>query len=159
MDYNKIFNVCKELFETRGYDITGESVIEWYIKNSKTHLYLIMDKLNTDIIKKYYILLQKDDIKHAILVYHNNVTPSVKKIIQSIDINIELFSMAELHYNVLKHVMVPKHTKIRNIGKNNTDKYPVLKRTDPVSRFMGYKHGDIIRIDRNDGSISYRYVK
>ena len=166
MNYDKVFNVCKELFHTRKYAIYEEGNggdDGWFLKgrakNQRVYLYIItQNKLNVDLIKYYYSLFHTEDIKHAILVYQNSVTASVKKILHSIDIHIELFCANELKYNVLDHVLVPKHTKIENM-KRNEKKYPILKRTDPVARFMGFKHGDIIRINRNDDSIYYRYVK
>jgi DNA-directed RNA polymerase subunit H (RpoH/RPB5) len=167
MNFNKVFNVCKDLFETRKYILTEEGIDDtkgWYLKGidqkkQPIHLYItLQNKLNVELIKYYYNLFHTEHIKHAIIVYQDTFTASVKKILQSIDIQIELFQMKELTYNILNHVLVPKHTKI-GVMKQNSKKYPIMKKTDPVARFIGFKHGDIVRIDRNDGSIYYRYVK
>jgi DNA-directed RNA polymerase subunit H (RpoH/RPB5) len=166
-DLKKVFNVCKELFKTRKYTIKEEGIDDtkgWYLKghdrkNQPVDLYItLQSKLNVDLIKYYYSLFTTDNIKHAIIVYQDTFTASVKKILQSIDIHIELFQMKELKYNILKHVLVPKHTKVGAM-KRNDEKYPIMKKSDPIARFIGFKYGDIIRIDRNDGSIYYRYVK
>ncbi len=165
MSYSKVFVVCKELFSARGYQIVEEGMNEtnaWYIKgigSDVMYLYVLMqNKLNVEMIKYYYNLFVSKGIKHAILVYQTSVTPSVKKILLNFDIHIELFCMDELRYNILKHELVPRHTKV-DAWKTNAKKYPILKRTDPVSKFLGFKGGDVIRIDRRDKSIYFRFVK
>ena len=160
--YKKVINVCKEMFSIREYVIFEEG--EWYLKaktnkNLNIFLYIITsNKLNIDIINYYYSILITSNIKHAILIYQNTVTPSVKKVLENVNINIELFCIDELQYNIINHILVPEHIKIDN-RKRNDKKYPVLKRNDAVSRFMGFKHGDIIKINRKDGTIYYRFVK
>lgn len=167
-DYQKVFKVCKELFQAREYSVEKEGYdddLGWYLygkekSSSKIiQLYIITHpKLNVELIKYYYSILHQTDIKQAILVYQNNVTSSVHKLLQTIDIKIELFCIDELKYNLLKHELVPEHIKVSNVKKNDL-KYPIMKKTDPVARFMGFKHGDIIKINRKDGSIYYRFVK
>jgi len=163
----KVFQVCKELYRARAYNIYDEGKSEqdgWYIygkdqQNENIFLFIIMyDKLNIEVIKYYYNILNINHIKHMILVYKNSITVSVKKLIQTLDVTIELFHEDELKFNILNHVLVPQHTLVNTVKKYD-NKYPILKRTDPVARFLGYKYGDIIRIDRKDKSISYRFVK
>lgn len=162
-EYEKVLNVCKEMCEVRGYTLDTEYDTTIEAKDSTGRIVYIsiiqQPKLNIDLIKYYYNILQLRDITHAILLYQSNVTSSVKKILQNNDIiHIELFCIDEFKYNILNHVLVPTHTKIGN-KKRNDMKYPLLKRSDAVARFMGFKHGDIIRINRKDGTIYYRYVK
>lgn len=163
----KALEIAKELFQVRRYKIVDEGFgeeIGWFLigetdSKNLVHLYIMtQSKLNIDLIKYYYSILTQHAVKHAILVYKNNVTSSVNKILESIETKIELFRIDELQYNLLKHEFVPEHVKIHSVKKNDM-KYPVLKRSDPVSRFMGFKHGDIIQIRRKNGSIYYRFVK
>ena len=163
INYGKVIRVCKELFEYRNYTVDEQSDLFLRGKtneNKLIHLYILTSpKLNIDIIKHYYSVGEIKNIQHMILVYQKVVTPSVKKIITSINtFQIELFCIENLQYNLMKHELVPKHTKIDN-KKKNTSKYPILRKTDAVARFLGFKYGDIIRIDRTDGSIYYRFVK
>jgi DNA-directed RNA polymerase subunit H (RpoH/RPB5) len=163
-EYEKVYDTCKELFTARGYKIKELDSENWIIQGVDTTranvgLFILPDnKLNIEIIKYYYSLLSSMNMKRAILVYQQSVTSSVKKIITNMNIQIELFHFDELKYNILKHTLVPKHTKVDSM-KTNEYKYPLMRRTDAVARFMGYKHGDIIRIDRKDKSIYFRYVK
>lgn len=163
----KVQEVCKELFQERQYtlqEMGEDDTLGWYM-HGKTegkrvvHLYILPHtKLNVDVIKYYYGALQNQNVKRAILVYKHTVTTSVSKLLETLDISFELFHIHELSYNLLKHKWVPRHEKIES-SKKNTMKYPILKRTDPVSKFMGFKSGDVIRIHRNDGSLYYRFVK
>ena len=158
----KALTICKEMFQVRNYkiyDIDDLHLKAYTPNNQIIYLYIMtVPKLNVDLMKYYYSILHADNIKQCILVYQTNITSSVKKILQNIDIHVELFCIDELKYNILNHVLVPKHTKIDRMSKNDK-KYPILKKSDAVARFMGYKMGDIIRIDRNDGTIYYRYVR
>jgi DNA-directed RNA polymerase subunit H (RpoH/RPB5) len=67
--------------------------------------------------------------------------------------------MRELQFNILTHDLVPLHTKIPKQPGEDYSKYPVMKTTDPVARFLGFQGGDVVRIERRDHSIAYRYVK
>ena len=93
---------------------------------------------------------------------------AAKKVIEEAnDLIIELFQEEELQYNITKHYLVPKHelsypkgTKISKDFKDKYgDKFPVLLKTDPVARFYGYNKGDIIKITRKGGYVTYRFVK
>ena len=167
MNIIKVFKVSKELFQYRKYTIIRKgylSDVGWFIhgmdaSNNKVSLYInTHPKLNIDILKYYYQLFHQDHTKTAIIVYQNTFTSSVNKLVKSLDIKIELFCSDELTYNVIHHAYVPTHTKVA-FSKKNDLKYPIMKRTDPVARFLGFRTGDIVKIVRLDQTIYYRYVK
>lgn len=156
--------VCKEMFDARGYIIYEES--EYMLKATKPDgvrvylLFIQQNKFNIDVIKYYYRLFLSEGIKHAILIYKDQMTPSVKKIINGIQtIRIELFKESNFYYNVTKHSLVPKHIRVSKVGHKNIDKYPIIRRSDPVCRFYGFLYGDIIKIIRNDNTVYFRIVK
>ena len=112
--------------------------------------------------------MKQIDVFHAIIVYKDSATPVAKKIIEeSNDILIELFQEEELSYNITKHYLVPKHELIYEKGSKGakefkdkySDKFPIILKSDPISRFYGYKKGDIIKVTRKSGNIMYRIVK
>ena len=161
---DQVRNICKEMFATRGYEITSEEdehIIAKKADDEMVYLFLIPhQKLNMNIIKHYYALLYRDNIKHGILVYQNTITSSVKKILSNNhDIRIEIFCMNELRYNITKHQLVPQHIKITMDDSSQISKFPTLKKSDPVARFYGYVHGDVIKIIRSDGSLYFRVVR
>lgn len=159
----KVVLTCRSMMRERSYIILDEelSTFQFILTALKPNgervlLYVVPTKLNTELVTHLYNI--SDTSKHIIIVYDSDVTSTVKTIIDNVDKVIELFCIDELKYNVLEHVLVPKHIKI-GFQPQNSKKYPILKKSDPVARFMGYKTGDIIKIIRRDESIYYRYVK
>ena len=63
--------------------------------------------------------------------------------------------------SITKHYLVPKHEKVpdsEKFDKKIIDKLPILLKTDPISRFYGFKKGDLIKISRKNNYIFYRRV-
>ena len=164
----RVYQICLELFEERDYYILekddeqilaikkdGKQVCAFISKNTK---------FNVEKIQEYIVLMKQMDISHSIIIYKDNATPVAKKIIdESPDMLIELFQEEELQYNITKHYLVPKHEQgskeYKEFKTKYGDKFPILLRSDPVSRFCGFKKGDIIKVTRRGGNIMYRIVK
>lgn len=169
MLHHELFNVtqtCKEMLADRGYTITEqepERITSVTPSGTTVILYLVMeDKLNIDIFKKYYALIRRAKCTHAILVYDKQMTSSVKSALTNTNtVTIEMFTKAELLFNITKHVLVPKHERIdaSQYDDSALSKYPKIRRGDPVCRYYGFQVGNLIRITRRDGSIYYRVVR
>ena len=168
---SKVKNTLFEMFEQRSYvDIKQD---EQYIYAKDTENQTIRVKL--DIVQKLNVAemnsivneLQKDNIFHCIVIFEGTPTPAVKNLISTLpelNINIELFHVENLLFNITKHVLVPKHEKIdkeqqKEFKKKFGINIPTLLKSDPITRFYNFKKGDIIRVTRNNGFISYRIVK
>lgn len=163
-NHNIIHNVCTEMFKARDYEIVyyNENTIQALTKDDqKVHLHILpCEKLNTQTMRFYYSEFLQNNVKRGILVYSHMVTPSVKKIIESIDnVSIELFSKNELSFNVTKHVLVPLHQRVEKNPTVDYTKYPIIRRSDPVARFYNFKHNDLIKITRSDHTIYYRITR
>lgn len=77
---------------------------------------------------------------------------------------------AEKKFNILEHVLVPKHEILSEQEKEELlrklkvkpEQLPVLLSTDPVAVAIGAKPGDIVKITRESPtagiSIAYRLV-
>jgi DNA-directed RNA polymerase I, II, and III subunit RPABC1 len=79
------------------------------------------------------------------------------------DLKIEFFSNNELKINRTTHDLVPPHILMTGpqadeIKSRYINNLPVLLKTDPISKFYGFAKQDIIRIERQGGSIAYRIV-
>ena len=165
----KAYEICKEMLLQRGFEIVDEederitclkkdgSLICVFLSN--------IPKLDVERIKDYITLMNELTVNHSIIVYKNTVTPYAKQIIQSSeDMLIEIFSENELQYNPTKHRLVPKHEilneeEAKNFKEKYNGKFGGILVNDPISRFYGYKKGDVIRIIRNSNYITYRIVK
>lgn len=164
----KVMQNCIDMFTVRGYTNIAPDYDEYkiYAENTKNEnneyiclCILNQLKLNKESIKYYYQYFKENHIHRGILVYTNSYTSSVKKIIQGVDMYLELFCIDDLKYNLLKHEYVPKHEKIGTTQTIDATNYPIMLKKDPVAKFMGFKSGDIIKIYRRNGSISKRVVK
>lgn len=82
---------------------------------------------------------------------------------------LQVFLMKELMYNPSKHTLVPNHEKMSDAdAKALMDKLmikskaqlPAIHKTDIMARWLGLRHGDIVKITRyNDTSGEYYYYR
>ena len=165
---SRTYQIVEEMFQERGYEIIEQDDERILAnKDDKTQICAfipkIMSKFNVEKIQEYISILKKMDVWHCLIVYKDTATPIAKKVVEeSKDIIIELFNEDELQYNITKHFLVPKHVlKYKKTDKQAKEfqKYPILLKTDPISRFYGFDKGDIIEITRKNGYVTYRIVK
>jgi DNA-directed RNA polymerase I, II, and III subunit RPABC1 len=162
-----------EMINQRGYKITTDDDSKIIgINDNKEEIIVfkqVVLKFNVDRVKEYISKLNKMKMTHCIVIYTESVTSMTKKlVVNSPDIIIELFTQEELQYNITKHRLVPKHIRIspeeaKEFKEKYGNKYPTILCTDPISRFYGYKRGDVIKIMRLTGTgesfITYRILK
>jgi hypothetical protein len=122
-------------------------------------------KVNKSKLQELVSKMKDSGTCHILIIYNQDVTPSVRTIIANIsaDIMIELFHIDDLQYNITKHVLQPTFLKIKGPKAFKTlyssSSHSVMSITDPIARFYGYKKGDVIEIRRKNGYVSYRIVK
>lgn len=124
-----------------------------------------------DFIEKY------GSKKNAIIIFNNeSISTAVKSLLNKYDKifqknggQLQYFTLQQLMFNPTKHVYVPTHTKLTDEEvKEFMKEYMtrtkmhmhVILQSDPIAKWIGLKHGDIVRINRyneNSGeSFSYR---
>ena len=169
---DKIKTNIISMLENRDYTDISYYEEEQYIKCmnlSASYVYIFIftnEKLNINGIKEYVTTLEGDGIKNSIIVYNSDITSSAKKFVISLadTINIELFAFKEMTFNLTKNKYYNRHEKLstKESGQFLT-KYgkeiPGLLKNDIVVRYFNFQKGDVIRIHRNNGTISYRIVK
>lgn len=166
----KAYEVCMEMLQQRGYEITdteeenriialkpdGESMVAYFVN---------IPKFNVKSMGEYVSLMNELEVTHGIIIYKNTVTAMTKKTIeQSSKIRLEMFMDEDLQYNITKHRLQPKFEKLDFVEAENFKekygyKYPTLRRDDPISRFLDYQRGDVVKVTRNSGHVTYRIVK
>lgn len=83
------------------------------------------------------------------------------------DHKIEVWRWDMCQFNVIKHVLVPKHILasqeefdlICTTHHLKPEEFPALLTTDPVCRWFDFPVDHMVKIIRSDKSISYRVVK
>lgn len=153
-----------------------------YTKDDGTKLYVYFsDPVKT---KKYLgitnigILVQKMDsykCRNAIIITSLPVSPSAKKKLQELlTYNVDVFLESEMAYDPTEHYLTPKHRLLtteqqRNfLAKNKIDleQIPIMLTSDMISRYYGYRPGQVIEITRINlydtmiqDSLSYRCIR
>jgi DNA-directed RNA polymerase subunit H (RpoH/RPB5) len=160
---------CVEMLEQRGFTIEEEDdemIIA--IREFDYDVVVFFDvsqKLDTDKVKVFIAKMKELDFRNCIIVYKDSVTSPARKVIEELqEYKIEIFKETELRYNITKHRLVPKHSALSkaetaDFKKQYGVKIPVLLKTDAVSKFYNFQKGEIIKIERTDGTVSFRIVK
>lgn len=128
--------------------------------------------------------LSKDDVIEIIGQSRNydtviailDRTPSLdsQKMLDKVTVDIQLFYESELQYDISESVFVPAHKRCTDEETNNffsqtgasTLSVPILLKNDKVSRYYGFRTGELIKIIRDYNlldmpstlQISYRLV-
>ena len=161
-NYCFIYFVNNTSFLSKSYKTKSENNINRVEENIRK-LYNIDNNKKIDI-NLIIILTQPLKINSYILE---------KKIIEKIDIeNIQIFTYANLLFNITKHSKIPKHIRVisnkeeikeicelKNIS--GTDKLPKILLSDPLANFYGLRVGELFefkKYSKNSGIYIYYRV-
>lgn len=158
-------------------------LIEW--STDKT---VILFALSKEVVKDVYAQIKRHDdaasmqaqwgATNFLLIFSQEAAPSStvmntledreKKVLASGGM-FQIFYKHELLYNPSKHVLVPKHEKLSDEeAREVMERYmvksrsqlPVILKTDMMARWLGLRHGDMVRITRhNDTSGTHYYYR
>jgi DNA-directed RNA polymerase subunit H (RpoH/RPB5) len=145
------------------FALTKELLKEWLSNNNQDNLLTDYKNFNNEPFK-YFILIIVD----ATTTNINNII-KIEKALNSSGANLQIFYTKELMYNPLKHILVPPHEKLSDSeGKKIMESYmikqkiqmPTITKNDIISRWLGLKQGDIVKITRyNETSGTYYYYR
>jgi DNA-directed RNA polymerase subunit H (RpoH/RPB5) len=171
MTMEKAKQICTEMLTQCGYNIISmeDEILKMLNKETNEPIVVFFDnqpKLNKGSISKYMSVMKDEGTTHSIIIYTDSVTNMTSKSVeQSIEMEIELFGMNELQFNITKHRLQPISFEVLGVDDrsrlphNFVNKIPVMKRTDPISRFYNFKGGNIIQVTDRRGLINYRVVR
>lgn len=96
------------------------------------------------------------------LIIKDKISQSNMKLINALNLNIQIFDIKELQFNITKHILVPKHELIKDeeVVKSLLEQYslktkyqmPIILKTDPVAKYYNLKNGDVVKITRHSPS-------
>jgi DNA-directed RNA polymerase I, II, and III subunit RPABC1 len=111
----------------------------------------------------------------GILIAERKPNSDVQNLFNTLNYDITTFCYDELYIPVVDHCLVPKHERMTPSEvetlcqqmKTQPTSFPKMTTKDPVSKYYGYKRGNVIRIRRtisqynaqNPNTITYRYVE
>lgn len=110
-----------------------------------------------------------EGVSHAVVIF-DDITPAAKNLLaKTVDLRlaagndrlqVESFYARELRYNLTTHRLYVPHEKVPDEeAVRIMDNYQVIKASDPVVRFFGWKRGSLIKIVRSTGMVAYRVVR
>lgn len=93
-----------------------------------------------------------------IVVSHEQPSNAALKGIHELGLDVQLFQLRELQFNISQHEAVPQHEPIREdaeierisqrYGLRSPFQMPLILATDPMARYLALKHGQLVRIKR-----------
>ena len=161
--------IIEKLLEYRNYHIIERDDTKFIAQNNEKFLIVVFSlypTLNIDGIKEYLNILNTLDFSHMIIIYNKSITSSSKKIIQHVKvqgIKIEAFQSDKL-VDISAHRLFRTHEKITGdeeveIRQKYGTKLPKILTSDAMVLWYGFEKGDILKITRKDGHITYRLVE
>jgi len=96
----------------------------------------------------------------------NKLLVTFDKTLNKIDGLLSVFMFSDLHFNPTRHHLVDKHTKltkdeIKTLMTHYNIKFktqlPIILKSDPISKWLGIRPGDIVKIDRYNPNSGLTY--
>ena len=171
---SKSFKTVIEMLEDRGMTFTGidknamfESITDDFNKvafqvllpNNIRVVYHIGSKFKYSEIKKLLEDAEESgECDLCIFVLNDNITATNIKQLSAHDIPKEIHHLKTLQINISKHHLVPKHEVIRDQDEikrlmesynlKSKHQLPIILKGDAMSKYLGMKSGDVVRITR-----------
>jgi len=125
-------------------------------------------KVGVKPIRVYCDRMKEEDVKKAILVVRDNLTPFARQAVNEMKqqgYKIEYFKEAELLVDITEHVLVPTHIVMTEEEKKTLllryklrpEQLPRIQESDPVARYFGLNRGQVVKIVRPSETAG-RYV-
>tara|TARA_Y100000817_G_C16857380_1_gene544524 strand:- start:2395 stop:2955 length:561 start_codon:yes stop_codon:yes gene_type:complete len=109
-----------------------------------------------DLYKQENVLGKNDNL--VIIVkdsFNDTLAKTLQELFLSDEIFIVIFTFASLQFNILKHVLVPKHTIVEDVESvkkkyniSDNSQFPEISRFDPVAQAIGLRPGQVCEITR-----------
>lgn len=178
------FQTLLEMLNDRKVDLGGLSpdssheLLEAFVANNKTLfeivinktkiIYSLSSKVKWSELKKFFD--DDEPLQLYICVFKEKMSQNNTKMMTNLKLNLQLFDIKQLQFNISRHVLVPKHEVIddetivaqilENLSIKSKFQLPLILKSDAMARYLNLKNGDVIRITRVSPTageyISYR---
>ena len=180
-------NVLLEHLKNQGYDISNEenlSISQIHSKKENAELDMFLEKEDQKTYVKYHIdsggkpkklqanhiadyieeifnieeILKKSD--NLVIIVNDKINDTIKKVIEESYYDgyfIIVFTLEQLSYNIMNHVLVPPHKVLSNEEKEtikekynivDESQFPEISRFEPVAKVIGLRPGQLCEINR-----------
>jgi hypothetical protein len=115
----KAFDICLQMLDQRGCSVEEEDRENLRIVATKPDgdqlcvLFNSTPKFDTKSMKEVITFMNEANMRHAIIVHTEGVTPATKSTLaQTDEMYLELFDRQDLQYNITKHRLQPVFTRL-----------------------------------------------
>ena len=168
----KSFTTVIEMLEDRKFDTGGlskdaaQELLEPFVSSNKTLfevvvndakiIYSLSSKVKWSELKKLF----EDEEPYSLYLFvtKEKMTQNNAKMLASMKLNLQVFDIKQLQFNISKHELVPKHELVNDDKEVNEilEKFmikskfqlPIILKTDAMAKYLGLKNGDIVKISR-----------
>ncbi len=161
-------NDFKTMYNEKRCDILVKEPKPCYVK------FVLIHKVRPNILREHINQIREkliDEEDELILVIKNKPNSTLLKITKEFK-NIQIFWLRNLIINITRHALNPKFRKLaepevegilKKYHLNSRFLLPIMLNDDPVSKYFGFKTGNVCEVVRNSKTngdyISYRCVK
>jgi DNA-directed RNA polymerase subunit H (RpoH/RPB5) len=166
------FQTVIEMLNDRDMDLgeltkdSANELLDTFVNNNKQLfdivindvkvVYCLTSKAKWSEVKKHF----EDDTPYGlyICIVKDKLSQNNAKMLTSLKLNLQLFDIKMLQFNISHHELVPKHEIIKDesVIKNIVAQYslkskfqlPIILKTDAMAKYLGLKNGDVIKITR-----------
>jgi DNA-directed RNA polymerase subunit H (RpoH/RPB5) len=136
--------------------VVNNKILFDVVVNESKIIYCLSSKVKWSELKKLFE--DETPYKLYICVTKEKMSQNNTKMLASLKLNMQVFDIKMLQFNISQHELVPKHELIadENEVKEIMEKFmikskfqlPIILKTDAMAKYLGLKNGDIIKITR-----------
>lgn len=169
------FNTLKKMLTDQGHNIDllknisndelsilhrqSDNIMQIFVNDHMKVIYYLNNKFKFADLKKFIQSKDNENLTDIVLIFKERINSFNPKNIEEFDnINLQIFLMKELLFNISKHQLVPKHDVIRDPSEinrlvehfnlKNKLQFPIILKTDPMARYLNVQSGDLVKITR-----------
>lgn len=166
-DFNYFLDYLKSKNENR--EIVRSNLSQIYSHNGKKHLFVVFaeksqdsKQISIEVIRNIIEKSKAAKIKELILIVEIPLSPPATKDLNLSGFKYQIFFDINLSYNPTRHVDNARHEllsqkeaeqKLKEL-KADVSKLLIIKSTDPIVQYYNWSVGGIVRVFREDYSIS-----
>ena len=172
----RAWRVAREMLVDRDVDATSAVAVgDGEVQRLASELATFAIDINPTTVVVFHspdFSLKKEDLfaitgaaTHAILIMGAVPSGASRKSLEAAalkaEMHLEFFTLLEMQYNVSKHTYVPEHRRLSEAEEDEVLKLYALQSrfqlhiiltSDPMARYLGLRHGNIVRIERHSGT-------
>jgi len=169
MDIKQFTQYVNNLSKSNPKLETRSLLSQLYTLNDEPHLLIHYaggsggKQVSIETIKAISSIVQKSRVKELILIADTVLSPKAKEEIATLQpVTYQVFYDHELTYNPTMHVDTPKHellskaeaeAKMKEL-KVDMKQLLIIRQDDPIVRYYGWHAGGIVRVNRDDYTVS-----